>query len=68
MEQSKVHKEYYQMEGAIKSKEKELEEKVVIFVFRVEVLVNRNMINIILIYSVQLYLLLRRKYFIPEES
>ena len=29
-EQSKVHKEYYQMESANKSKEKELEEKVVL--------------------------------------
>jgi len=33
MEQSKVHKEYYQIENAIKSKEKELEEKVYIFIF-----------------------------------
>jgi hypothetical protein len=29
LEQSKVHKEYFQMESAIKSKEKELEEKVI---------------------------------------
>lgn len=33
LEQSKVHKEYFQMEGVIKSKEKELEEKVILQIF-----------------------------------